>query len=149
MLPTFLFPAWLAHLWWSLPLNFQLPISGLIYILVLLGIRTADSWVRSLRKDPIALISHGFAIIFVIAISVQLLYFGIVGVLTPLSNFARTYQDACAVATTFTLPTMPFPTFYLALLLVVIYGLWRLAGRPSHSIQVIVKLNVQAKAQKE
>ena len=126
MLPTILFPLWLAQLWRAIPLNFQLPIAGLVYILVLVGVRTMDSWVRSLRKDPIALISHGFAILFGIVIAAQLLYFGITWLLAPLSTFAKSYQDACAVATTYTLPPMPFPKTYLTILLLVAIGMWRL-----------------------
>ena len=126
MLPTSLFPLWLAHIWWAIPLNFQIPIAGIIYIFAFMGIRTIDSWVRSLRKDPTALIMHGFVILFSSALAIQLLDLGLTWVLTPFSNFARTYSDACDVATTFELPPISFPKTYLIILLVAMIGMWRL-----------------------
>ena len=116
-------------------MNLQLPIAGIIYLTALWGIRTVDSWVKSLRKDPVTLVSHGFALVFLTAIGIQVFYFFIKWMLTPFGKFARTYDDTCAVTRTLTLPAMPIHTIYITLLLITILSTWWLS-KPTITVTV-------------
>ena len=78
MVPIFLFPTWLADIWWSTPLTVQYPLTVLICVLAFMGIRTINSWVKSWWKDPTELLAYFFIVLSLVAMVAQLGYFGLV-----------------------------------------------------------------------
>ena len=124
MLHFNIFPVWLTQVWQSIPFTCQIPVAGLIFVAALSVARTLDGWVRSLRKDPIALASHISIFGFIFALAGQIIYFGATWLLAPFSSFTRNYHDACNVITTIPLPYVLFPKTYLVLLILVVLGTW-------------------------
>ena len=104
MLPTFLFPIWLASFWHSVPYNYQIPFAIIFYIGVVVVARTLDQWVKSLRKDPIALLCHGMLVIFLVVILGRVGYNIISAAFEPISQIIITLKTSAE-----RLPSTPLP----------------------------------------
>jgi hypothetical protein len=135
MLPVFLFPDWLATLWWSAPLSVQYPITVLIYVLTLLGIRTLNSWVTKLWKDPIELIAYISILLSLVIVVAQFGYFALNQVSAPLATFAQDLVATTSTITPLTAPAVPLFVAIVILVFIVILGMWWLSqlfgGRPA------------------
>ena len=70
---------------WGLPLGYKIPLVALIGTLSLMGIRTVDHWVRSMRKDPIGLGCQGIVYLSLMALGFQLVYVGLCSIIAPLT----------------------------------------------------------------
>ena len=65
-------------LWRELPFNYQIPISIMICVAIVLVIRSVDQWMRSFKKDFVALTCYTLLYVCALGIIVQSLYLAVI-----------------------------------------------------------------------
>ena len=135
MMPVFLFPNWLADLWWSAPPSMQYPLTVLTFIFALLGIRTINSWIRRLWKDPFELIAYAAILVSSVVVVAQLVYYVFNQVSTPIATFAQELYASTPQIPPPTAQTVPLLVALVILTLIILLGMWWF-GLLTHSIKL-------------
>ena len=99
--------AWVLGMWHALPYSLQVPIAITMLTCIFMATRALDSWVKSLRKDPIARLYYFLLFGGVFAVGVQIIYFAFTWVAAPVQEIWDNYHDFALIPLTAPSPAIP------------------------------------------
>ena len=107
MFPHYSMAAWVIGVWHALPYSLQVPIAITIFTYPFMGFQSLDSWVKSLRKDPIHHLCWAVLVMGVGAVAVQLLYRTFTWAAVPVQEIWDTYNNVALIPLAASNPTIP------------------------------------------
>ena len=117
MFPPYSLAAWLAGFWYELLYSYQMPSIVIVGACTFAVIQTIDSWIRSMKKDPIALFLYAIVFCGSTAIVGQLLFHAITFSAAPISQIVTTIKESAITrsASTQSISTGPITTLLIVI----------------------------------